>query len=239
MLDRDDGVRLAVRLAAGAGPTVLFLPGYRSDMGGSKASAIMDWAGRTGRAAMLMDYSGCGLSEGRFAHGSIRRWADDVLAMVRATGIDRLVLVGSSMGGWIMCHVAQALGRQVVGMVGVAAAPDFTRWGLALDADDVEALAHSGFVTRASDYGPEPYCYHRALLDDAEYSCVLDAPIAVHAPARLLHGMRDTAVPWEISLRLAGQLSGDDVRVVLVKDGDHRLSRPQDIALILDAVGEY
>lgn len=239
MLDRGDGVRLAIRVARGVGPTLLFLPGYMSDMSGAKATAILDWAGRMGRAAVLMDYSGCGRSDGAFAKGSIRRWADDVLAIANALDLAQVVLVGSSMGGWIMCHVALALGPRVAGLVGVAAAPDFTRWGLVLDAADVETLAHAGFVERSSAYGPAPYRYHRALLDDAEAACVLGAPIAIQAPARLLHGMQDADVPWEIALRLAERLAGEDVRLVLVKDGDHRLSRPQDIALMLDVIGEF
>lgn len=239
MIDRGDGVRLAVRQADGAEPAVLFLPGYMSDMGGTKATAILAWAERYGRAAVLMDYSGCGRSEGAFADGSIRRWAADVVAMVNALGLERVLLVGSSMGGWIMAHVALALGGQVAGLVSVAAAPDFTRWGLALEAAEVEALAHRGFVERPSAYGAEPYRYHRALLEDAEAACVLDAPIAIQAPARLIHGMRDGDVPWAVSLRLADRLAVEDVRVLLVKDGDHRLSRPADIALMLEVIGEW
>lgn len=236
MLDRGDGVRLAVRHLAGRGPTILFLPGYMSDMGGTKARFLWDRARARGQGCVLFDYSGCGASEGALADGSIGRWAADALAVARHVGEGPLILVGSSMGGWVMLHVALLLGARVSGLVGVAAAPDFTRWGLAMTAADRALLAHRGSVERPSGYSDAPYRYHAALMDDAERACVLDGPIGLRAPARLLHGMGDADVPWQISVRLAERLQGD-VQVVLVKDGDHRLSGAADLVLLDSVVG--
>lgn len=232
LIDRGDGVRLAARHRPGAGPTLLFLPGYMSDMEGTKARHLWDWAGATGRSCLLLDYSGCGRSEGAFEAGTIRRWAADARAVADALAPGPLLPIGSSMGGWIMLHLALAIPARIVALVGIAAAPDFTRWGLPLDESDVEALAHRGFVERPSAYADSPYRYSKALLDDAEGACLLGAPIAVHAPVRLLHGMADPDVPWTISSRLAERLEAPDTRVILVKGGDHRLSTPADLALL-------
>ncbi len=231
-IDRGDGVSIACCLQPGDGPTLVFLPGYMSDMQGTKALALEAWAGRTGRASLRLDYSGCGQSGGRFEDGSIRRWAADAQAAIEAVAPGPLLLIGSSMGGWIMLHLALALGERVQALVGIAAAPDFTRWGLALDADEVERLAHSGFVSRASGYGPEPYRYCRALLEDAEGACLLDAEIAIDCPVRLLHGQLDADVPFDISVRLASRLRSADVQTILIKSGDHRLSMPDDLGLL-------
>lgn len=238
-LDRGDGVRLAFAHVAGRPPTVLFLPGYLSDMGGTKACHLAAWGGARGQAVLRLDYSGCGRSEGAFADGSIRRWAADAAAVVaHAAPEGPLVLVGSSMGGWVMLHLALALGARVAGLVGIAAAPDFTRWGLALSDAERAALARDGFVTRPSDYGPEPYRYHAAFLADAEEACLLDRPIPIAAPVRLLHGLDDRAVPWQVSLRLLEALEAADVRLLLIKGGDHRLSAPDHLALLTRTVEE-
>lgn len=236
MIDRGDGVRLAVRHLAGRGPTILLLPGYMSDMGGTKATALMAWAEATGRACVLMDYSGCGQSEGAFEAGSIRRWAADALAVVEALGVGPILPVGSSMGGWIMLHLALARPPAIHSLVGIAAAPDFTRWGLALEADEVERLAHRGFVTRPSAYSPQPYRYCRALIEDAAQACLLDSPIAIDVPVRLLHGEADADVPWAISCRLMAALTSADVTLTLVKGGDHRLSAPAHLDLLFRTI---
>ncbi len=228
-----DDRRLAYRHRPGRGPLVVFLPGYMSDMAGSKALALDAWAAAADRACVRFDYSGCGASGGRFDDGSIGRWTADALAVIAAVGGDGpVVLVGSSMGGWIALRVALALGPRVAGLIGIAAAPDFTDWGLSLDDADREALATRGWIERPSAYGDAPYRYTRALLDDAPSQRVLGGGIAVDCPVRLLHGQADADVPWRLSLDLAQRLRSDDVQVTLVKDGDHRLSRPQDLALL-------
>lgn len=232
MIDRGDGVRLAARLQPGTGPTLMFLPGYMSDMSGTKAQLLIDWAASTGRQCLLLDYSGCGASEGEFDQGSIRRWAADAKAVADALAPGPLLPIGSSMGGWIMLHLALADPVRIHALVGIAAAPDFTRWGLSLSAQDVENLAHQGFTTRPSAYADSPYRYSRTLIDDAEGATLLDRPIALDMPVRLLHGEADTDVPWQVSQRLMGALQSKDVQLTLVKDGDHRLSSPAQLDLL-------
>ena len=229
-----DGTRLAYRHRPGTGPTVVFLPGYMSDMTGSKAEALDAWAAATGSAYLRFDYSGCGASGGDFADGSIGRWAADALAAIEAVVEGPPLLVGSSMGGWIALRVA--LARPVAALVGIAAAPDFTEWGLSLTDADRAALAERGFVERPSDYGDTPYRYSAALVDDAPAQLVMTGSIALECPVRLLHGQADPDVPWRLSLDIAERLRSADVQVTLVKDGDHRLSREADIARLIAAV---
>ncbi len=238
-LDRGDGVRLAYDLIDGRGPALMFLPGYLSDMNGTKALALAAQARAHGQAMVRFDYSGCGASGGAFADGSIGRWRDDALAVLDAAVPGPVVLVGSSMGGWIALLMALARPRQVAGLVLVAPAPDFTEWGLELGGADRTLLAQKGYIERPSAYGPEPYRYHRALLEDAPARTLLDKDLPIQCPVRLLHGQADMDVPWELSLAIAERLQAADVRVMLVKDGDHRLSRPQDLALLLRAVEEF
>jgi pimeloyl-ACP methyl ester carboxylesterase len=229
--------RLAYRFRAGAGPLAVFLPGYMSDMTGSKAEALDGWAAATGRAYLRLDYSGCGASEGDFLDGSIGCWTADALAVIdHVAPHGPVVLVGSSMGGWIALRAGLALGSRLAGLVGIAAAPDFTDWGLELGDADRAALAGQGWFSRPSDYDPAGYRYSRALIEDAPAQRLLGGPIAIIAPVRLLHGQRDDAVPWQLSLEIAGKLRSDDVQVTLVKDGDHRLSRDADIALLIRTV---
>ena len=231
------GVPLAWRHRAGAGPLLVFLPGYMSDMAGSKAEALDGWAAASGRAYLRLDYSGCGASGGDFLDGSIGRWTADALAVIDhvAPGAP-VLLVGSSMGGWIALRAGLVLGSRLAGLVGIAAAPDFTDWGLAISAADRAALAAQGWFARPSDYDPAGYRYSRALIDDAPAQRLLHAPIGITAPVRLLHGQQDDAVPWRLSLDIADRLHSDDVQVTLVKDGDHRLSREADIALLTQTV---
>ena len=240
-----DGLTLAFRHADGAGPLIVFLPGYMSDMAGSKAEAVLRWAARHGRACLLLDYSGCGNSAGRFADGTLSRWREEVLHLIEqvdAGTADRpVLLIGSSMGGWLMLLVALALIERrgkaaLAGMIGIAAAPDFTRWGY--DEGRRAALASGKVLYEDNPYGPEPTPTYPGFFADAEAQLLLEGPLAIAAPVRLLHGQRDADVPWETSLRLAEALDGDDVRVVLVKDGDHRLSREQDIKLLLSSLEE-
>jgi pimeloyl-ACP methyl ester carboxylesterase len=234
---RHAGTALAFRHTPGAGPLIVFLPGYMSDMTGSKAEALADWAVANGRGLLRLDYSGCGASGGDFLAGSIGRWVTDARAIIdHVAPACRVLLVGSSMGGWIALRLGLALGEQLAGLVGIAAAPDFTQWGLDITPANHEALATQGWFSRPSDYDPQGYRYSAALIADAPAQLLMDAPIAITAPVRLLHGQRDDAVPWRLALDIADRLRSDDVQLHLVKDGDHRLSRPQDIALLLATV---
>lgn len=230
-----DGRRIAYRYAGGDGPTLVFLPGYMSDMDGSKATALFDWAANEGRACLLLDYSGCGHSSGDFADGTLSRWREEVLALIDAHTNGPVVLIGSSMGGWLMLLAGLALGSRLAGLVGIAAAPDFTEWGNS--AQDKARLAAGETVYEPNPYGPEPTPHHPGFFADGQAQRLLDSGIAIDAPVRLLHGQRDQDVPWDISMQLAVALRSDAVQLVLVKDGDHRLSRPQDIALLLRTVG--
>ena len=229
-----DGRRIAHCFTPGRGPTLVFLPGYMSDMSGSKATAVFDWAQTQGRACLLLDYSGCGASSGDFAGGTLSRWAEEVVALIEARSDGPVILVGSSMGGWLMLLVALKLGEQLAGLVGIAAAPDFTEWGYV--PEKKAALERGETVFEANPYGPEPTPTHAALWVDGQRSRVLHGKIMLACPVRLLHGQADQDVPWEISLKLAAALHSPDVQVTLIKDGDHRLSRDTDIALLLRTI---
>ncbi len=232
------GASLAYRFTPGAGPLLVFLPGYMSDMTGGKATALVDWAAAHGRACLRLDYSGCGASGGEFLDGSIGRWTDDALALIgHVWPAGKVVLVGSSMGGWIALLAGGALGDRLAGLIGIAAAPDFTVWGLTVGEAERRQIERQGYFTRPSDYGA-PYRYSRALIEDAPTRLLLDGQIAITAPVRLLHGQRDDAVPWRLSLDIAARIAGDDVQVRIIKDGDHRLSRVADIAALIAMVEE-
>jgi pimeloyl-ACP methyl ester carboxylesterase len=227
------GTRLAFRHRSGDGPTVVFLSGYMSDMSGTKAEALDAWAAATGQAFLRLDYSGCGASEGAFEDGTIGRWRDDARAVIDAAAPGPLILVGSSMGGWIALLLAAELGKRAMALVGIAAAPDFVDWGLWAGLSETEraVLMGDGRIEQPSDYG-DPYVYTRALVEDGRANRVMDRAIAYAGPVRLLQGQRDAEVPWRLALDIADRLDSSDVQVVLVKDGDHRLSRPQDLALL-------
>jgi pimeloyl-ACP methyl ester carboxylesterase len=230
-----NGRRIAFRHAAGAGPTLVFLPGYLSDMSGSKAAALFAWAEARGQGCVLLDYSGCGASGGSFAEGTLGRWRDEVLALLAAEVTGPLVLVGSSMGGWLMLLVALELPvERLAGLVGIAAAPDFTDWGY--DAAQKARLAAGETVLEDNPYGPEPTPTHPGFWADGQRRLLLGGTVPIDGPVRLLHGQADGDVPFAISLRLAERLRSDDVQVTLVKNGDHRLSRESDIALLLGTV---
>ncbi|WP_370190074.1 alpha/beta hydrolase family protein [Qipengyuania sp.] len=229
-----DGRRIAYRYTPGAGPALVFLPGYMSDMAGGKASALFAWAEERGQACLLLDYSGCGESAGDFADGTLSLWRDEVLALIDAVIEGPVIVIGSSMGGWLMLLAGLALGERLAGIVGIASAPDFTEWGRS-DADKAK-LAAGETVFDENPYGPEPTPMHPGFFADGQAQLLLDREIMIDAPVRLIHGQRDADVPWQTSLRLAAALRSDDVQVMLVKDGDHRLSREQDIALLLRTI---
>ncbi len=237
-LDRSDGHSLAWRRVEGAGPTVVWLGGFRSDMSGTKAEALADWAQAAGRAYVRFDYFGHGASSGDFAEGTISRWRDDALAVLDALIEGEVVLVGSSMGGWLACLTALARPERVRALVLIAPAADFTETLIRpeIPPAGLTALETDGVWPRSSEYG-DPYPITRALLDDgACWSILGDAPIAVDVPVRILQGGEDPDVPWRHALALAHALRGDDVVFTLIKNGDHRLSRPQDIARMITAV---
>lgn len=232
--DLPDGRRIAYRLTPGAGPALVFLPGYMSDMAGGKACAVFDWARAQNRACLLLDYSGCGQSSGDFADGTLSRWREEVIALIEALLPDQqVVLIGSSMGGWLMQLVALELGALVAALVGIAAAPDFTDWGLT---DEQKAQLDAGHtIYEPNAYGPEPTPTHPGLYRDAlQLRLLTRDTLPITCPIRLLHGQADPDVPWQLSLQIAEKAASADVQVILIKDGDHRLSRDSDIALLLN-----
>ena len=227
---------LAYRLREGRGPTILFLPGYMSDMEGSKAAALDAWAERAGRAFLRFDYGGCGLSAGDFAEQSLAHWRDDVLAMIdHVAPPGPVVLVGSSMGGWLMLLAALARPERVKALVGIAAAPDFTSWGFTDEQKRI--IRDEGKLAEPSPYGEAPYVTTRTFWESGETLKLLDGKVPFKGPVRLLHGLADDDVPWRISVETAERLRSADVQAIFVKDGDHRLSREGDIALLLRTVG--
>lgn len=229
------GQRLAYRLNQGSGPALVFLPGYMSDMAGGKATAVFDWAVANGRTCLLLDYSGCGESSGSFADGTLGRWRGEVLELVEnLLPGERVVLIGSSMGGWLMLLAGIALGQRLAGLIGIAPAPDFTDWGF--DAAQKAEMAAGRTIYEDNPYGPEPTPTYAAFWADGENNRLLEHVIPIDCPVRLIHGQADPDVPWQVSLRIAEQLRSADVQVTLIKDGDHRLSRDQDIALLLRTV---
>ncbi len=229
-----DSRPLAYRHTPGTGPTILFLPGYASDMTGTKALAIERWARDTGRAFVRFDYAGCGDSPGDFAEQTLAGWRDDALAMIDQVIEGPVVLVGSSMGGWIMLLAAIARPERMAALVGIAPAPDFTDWGFTQD--EKMTLLTQGRLERPSPYAPEPTLFTRAFWSSGEANRVLHRELPIDVPVRLIQGQRDADVPWERTLHLSSRLRSADVQVALVKDGDHRLSRDGDIALILRAI---
>ena len=238
-LDRD-GESLAWRRIEGAGPTVVWLGGFRSDMTGTKAQVLADWARDSGRAYLRFDYFAHGASSGDFAHATIGRWREDALNVIDRLTDGPLVLVGSSMGGWIACLAALARPGRIHALALVAPAPDFTDklMGPNLPPEAHAALARDGVWMQASDYDPAGYPIAARLLEDGRRWSILPGPVAIAAPVRILQGGADDAVPWRHALDLAEALESRDVVFTLIKDGDHRLSRPQDLARLVTAVEE-
>jgi pimeloyl-ACP methyl ester carboxylesterase len=229
---------LAWRRVDGAGPTVVWLGGFHSDMAGTKAEALAAWAAQRGRALLRFDYFGHGRSEGRFEDGTISRWRGDALAVVDRLTEGPLVLVGSSMGGWLACLAALARPERVAGLVLIAPAADFTQALLApgLPPEAHEALARDGRWVRPTRYDDEGYPITRALIEDGARWTILPGPVAIEAPVRILQGAEDSEVPWAHALDLARALKTRNVAYTLIGDGDHRLSRPQDLRRIVAAV---
>ena len=239
-LETPQGRRIAHHRTPGAGPGVVFLGGFRSDMEGTKALHLEAWARGAGRAFLRFDYSGHGQSSGAFEDGCIGDWAEDAMAALDALTEGPQILVGSSMGGWIALLLARARPDRVAGLVGIAAAPDFTEDSLWAEATAEEraALESRGRFERPSDYAEGPYVFTRRLIEDGRNHLVLRTPLALPLPVRLLQGSADADVPVAVALRLLDHAEGPDIRLTLVKDADHRFSDPACLALVLQAVEE-
>jgi len=243
--------RIAVRMRDGKPPGLFWLGGFKSDMKGTKAVALDEWAGKTGRASIRFDYSGHGESGGAFTDGTIGGWLEDSVAVFEAFAEGPQVLVGSSMGGWIALLLARELRQRaasgakfkgsLAGLVLVAPAPDFTEelmWKK-FSPEVKRQIETTGSWQRPSDYSEEPYVITRALIEDGRKHLVLGGLIETGCPVRILQGVQDTDVPWQHAMELSSRLARDDVVMTLVKDGDHRLSRPEDIERLIAAVSEF
>lgn len=227
------------------GPAVVWLGGYKSDMEGTKALALDDFAAEAGLEAIRFDYSGHGISGGAFRDGTISRWLEETVSVIRHFAPEEVVLVGSSMGGWIASRTVQELARRdlpvkVRGMVLIAPAPDFTAELIepALTEAERQSLAERGYFEEPSEYSAEPYIYTRALIEDGRENRVMQGIIATGCPVHILQGMADTSVPYAHALKLTEHLPADDVVLTLIRDGDHRLSRPQDLERLKAALLE-
>lgn len=239
--EADSARRIAVRSRPGAAPPVVWLGGFRSDMSGTKADALDAWAAGTGRAFVRFDYSGHGISGGRFEDGTIGRWLEEALAVIRGVAERPAILVGSSMGGWIALLATLALRgseQAPAGLVLLAPATDFTE-RLMWDAfpDDVrETILRTGVWHRPSAYSDEPYPITRGLIEEGRRHLLLGGQIETGCPVHILQGMKDPDVPWKHAMRLVEHLPGDGVKITTIPDGDHRLSRPEDLDRLIRAV---
>jgi pimeloyl-ACP methyl ester carboxylesterase len=237
-LTTDTGRRIAYHKTDGAGPGVVFLGGLHSDMEGTKALFLEAWAIETGRAFLRFDYSGHGQSSEKFTDGCIGEWAADAMAAISELTKGPQVLVGSSMGGWISLLVARTIPTKVCGLVGIAAAPDFTEdsmWAGFSDTQKAE-MAETGHVALPSDYSDEPYIITRKMIEDGRDQLVLRDPLPLNFPVRLLHGTADTDVEMDVALRLLDHADGGDIRLTFVKGADHRMSTPEILSLIRKSV---
>jgi pimeloyl-ACP methyl ester carboxylesterase len=238
--------QIAVRRQEGKAPGLVWLGGLKSDMRGTKAEALAAHSARTGRACVRFDYSGHGESGGRFDQGTISRWLEEAIAVFEIHARGPQIVVGSSMGGWIALLLARALARRPVteaklaGLLLIAPAPDFTEelmWAK-FSLEEKREIEESGLWLRPSAHGEEPYPITRGLIEDGRRHLLLDQPIEVGCPVRILQGVEDRDVPWRHALKLVSCLARDDVVMTLVKDGDHRLSRPEDIERIIRVIDE-
>lgn len=239
-LQTDQGRRIAYHKTEGRGPGIVFLGGFVSDMQGTKALDLEARAKAAGRPFLRFDYSGHGQSSGEFVDGAIGDWAEDAAAAVSELTEGPQVLVGSSMGGWIALLIARRMPLRVAGLVGIAAAPDFTEDSMweAFDGPMRKALAADGRVTVPSEYSDTPYVITKRLIEDGRQHLVLRSPLNLPFPVRLLHGTADADVPLSVPLRLVAHAAAPDLRLTLVKDVDHRFSTPDCLDLIDQAVGE-
>lgn len=232
-LDLPDGRRIACRALAGSGPaTFVFLPGYASDMQGTKALALEGWAVERGLGCVRFDYSGTGESQGEFADGTLERWLEEVLAVIDRVADGPLVLAGSSMGGWLALLAALRRPERVRGLLGIAAAPDFTDWGY--DERDRATLRAHGRLERANPYGGDSELTTLGFWESGQ-RLLLGDDIALHCPVRLVHGDQDGEVPLPVALRTVAALRSSEVQLWLVKGGGHRLSGPAELRTILRA----
>lgn len=239
-LDTAHGTRVAYNLIGGRSPTVVFLPGFMSDKEGGKATTLeVDCAAR-GQTFLRFDYQGHGMSGGAFRDGTIGLWTQDALAVIDTLTQGPVILVGSSMGGWISLLVALARPGRVKGLVGLAAAPDFTvrMWKDDLSEVERQTILREGLVEQPTVYGPDPYIFTKALFDDGWRNRVLNGPLHLDIPVRLIQGMKDPDVPWQVATEIADKITGDDVEVILVPEGDHRLSSEKDLSRLKRFVRE-
>lgn len=225
---------IAYHYTPGQSPLVMFLGGFKSDMGGTKAVFLEKQCKNRGQAFLRFDYSGHGQSEGDFEAGSIGAWKRDALALFDHINPKKAVLVGSSMGGWIALLLLLARSEKITGVVGVAAAPDFTsdHYPDKLTPAQKDILMREGRLEVPTPYGPDPYIFTKIFYDDAPTHYLLDRINTIEAPVSLIQGMNDPDVPWEITAKIQAALKGSPVDVVLIEDGDHRLSRPEDLGVI-------
>ncbi len=239
-LETAQGRKLAYHHHAGAGPGIVFLGGFMSDMSGTKAVWLQDWARAQGRAFLRFDYSGHGESSGRFEEGCIGDWAEDAMAALEALTEGPQVLVGSSMGGWIALLLARRVPARVQGLVGIAAAPDFTQDSMwqGLSADQQRAVERHGQVSVPNSYDDRPYILTRRLFEDGRDQSVLRTPLPLPFPVRLLQGTADEAVATDVPLRLMDHADCPDLRLTLVKGADHRFSSPDCLTLVAQAIEE-
>lgn len=228
------GIKLAYEFLEGDGPVIVFCPGYASDMAGSKALALESWCREQGKPMLRFDYAGHGASDGVFTENGIGDWAADAAFILNHVAAMRdVILVGSSMGGWISLLMGPRLEARLKAMVLIAPAPDFTEAlrQRELTPDQRATFEATGIIYQPSEYGP-PLPFSRALIERSAMHLVMNAPIQISCPVRILHGMKDEAVPWQLSLNLVENLTSQDVRLIYVKNGDHRLSEPQDLTLL-------
>jgi pimeloyl-ACP methyl ester carboxylesterase len=237
-LTTPQGRHIAYHHVPGKSPGVVFLGGFRSDMTGTKAQALQAWAEATGRSFLRFDYSGHGQSHGAFVDGAITDWREDAAAVIEVLTEGPQILVGSSMGGWIALLLARDLGPRIAGFVGIAAAPDFTErmWEAEFTLAERTTLLEEGVFLRPSDYSTEPYPITLRLIEDGRLNQVLNGPLHLPMPVRLLQGSIDTDVPASVAISLFHHIISPDLRLTLVKDADHRFSTPPCLALITEAV---